>query len=348
MRETADVLSEDARTALAAQGVPVDHIETVPTAELRYDGVDATLTVDLATPDAMRAAFETLHRARFGFINADKRIIADTVSVEAIGVAAARSSPVYGGGVERSETEGGTPVVRVRARMAGAERDTPLYDRDALAPRAFISGPAIIQETNATTIVEPGWRASVDERRNLILERVEPLPARHAVGTEVDPVMLEVFNNLFMAIAEEMGLALQNTASSVNIKERLDFSCALFDVAGALIANAPHIPVHLGSMGDCVRTVIEARGHAKDGRGIRQGDVYVLNAPYHGGTHLPDITVIMPAFDVDGERSRSSPRAAITPISAGSRRDRCRPSAARRRRRRADRQFPAGRRGTVP
>jgi 5-oxoprolinase (ATP-hydrolysing) len=210
--------------------------------------------------------------------------------------------PPFTGEVSPKATEEGTaPIARVRARMAGAEHDAPLYDRDTLAPGARLSGPAIIQETNATTIVEPGWRATVDAHRNLILERVASLPARQAVGTDVDPVMLEVFNNLFMAIAEEMGLALQNTASSVNIKERLDFSCALFDTNGALIANAPHIPVHLGSMGDSVRTIIEARGNNADGRGIRQGDVYVLNAPYHGGSHLPDVTVIMPAFDADGE-----------------------------------------------
>ena len=301
MRETADRLADAARRALEAQGVPSDHIETSPTTELRYEGVDATLTVALAAPDQMRAAFETLHRARFGFINEDKPIIADTVSVEAVGVAPNVSSPAGGGGVERSETGGGTaPIAHVRARMAGEERDTPLYDREALVPGATLSGPAIIQETNATTIVEPGWRATVDAYRNLILERVEPLPSRQAMGTDVDPVMLEVFNNLFMAIAEEMGLALQNTASSVNIKERLDFSCALFDTTGALIANAPHIPVHLGSMGDSVRTIIEARSDARDGRGIRPGDVYVLNAPYHGGSHLPDVTVIMPAFDADG------------------------------------------------
>jgi 5-oxoprolinase (ATP-hydrolysing) len=302
LRETADRLADGARHALEAQGVPLDEIETAATAELRYDGVDATLTVNLAPPAAMRTAFETLHRARFGFINEDKPIIADTVSVEAIGVAANPSSPVYGGGVERSETEGGTaPIAHVRARMAGNEHNTPLYDRDALAPGATLSGPAIVQETNATTIVEPGWCTSVDAHRNLILERVEPLPSRQAVGTEIDPVMLEVFNNLFMAIAEEMGLALQNTAYSVNIKERLDFSCALFDTSSALIANAPHIPVHLGSMGDSVRTIIDTRGDGRDGHGIRQGDVYVLNAPYHGGSHLPDVTVIMPAFDADGE-----------------------------------------------
>jgi 5-oxoprolinase (ATP-hydrolysing) len=301
LRQTADVLGADARRALEAQGVPADQIETAATAELRYDGVDSTLTVALAAPDAMHDAFEILHRARFGFISDDKPIVADTISVEAIGVTPKLSSPARGGGGERSEPEGGTvPITHVRARMAGGERDTPFYDRDALAPGASISGPAIIQETNATTVVEPGWRASVDAHRNLILDRVEPLPARQATGTEVDPVMLEVFNNLFMSIAEEMGLALQNTASSVNIKERLDFSCALFDVSGALIANAPHIPVHLGSMGDSVRTIITARGNNADGRGIRPDDVYVLNAPYHGGSHLPDVTVIMPAFDAEG------------------------------------------------
>jgi 5-oxoprolinase (ATP-hydrolysing) len=301
LRETAATLDEAARHALAAQGVPADRIETAATAELRYDGVDATLTVALAAPADMRTAFESQHRNRFGFISTGKRIIADTISVEAIAAASSLSSAVHGGGVElqRGETEGGTtaPIARVRSRMTGEDRDTPLYDRDALQPGASISGPAIVKETNATTIVEPGWLASVDRLRNLILERTEPLPARHAVGTDTDPVMLEVFNNLFMAIAEEMGLALQNTASSVNIKERLDFSCALFDPTGALIANAPHIPVHLGSMGDSVRTIITARGNAADGRGIRQGDVYVLNAPYHGGSHLPDVTVIMPAFD---------------------------------------------------
>jgi 5-oxoprolinase (ATP-hydrolysing) len=313
LRQTADALAFDARRALEAQGVPADQIETAATAELRYDGVDSTLTVALAAPDEMRAAFESLHRARFGFISEDKHIIIDTVSVEAIsGTASAElrsTSPSWGGRTaearQRGSGSGGgipaaAPIARVRVRMGGEVCDTPLYDRDKLAPSTSIPGPAIIQETNATTIVEPGWRASVDGQRNLILDRTEPLPARQAIGTDVDPVMLEVFNNLFMAIAEEMGLALQNTASSVNIKERLDFSCALFDTTGSLIANAPHIPVHLGSMGDSVRTIISARGDNADGRGIRQGDVYVLNAPYHGGSHLPDVTVIMPAFDADG------------------------------------------------
>jgi 5-oxoprolinase (ATP-hydrolysing) len=176
-----------------------------------------------------------------------------------------------------------------------------MIDRAALSPGNRITGPAIIIDQAATTVVEPGWQAEVDVHANLILTRAVPREVRSAIGTEVDPVMLEVMGNLFMAIAEEMGVALQNTASSVNIKERLDFSCAIFDAEGALIANAPHIPVHLGSMGDSIRTIIDARGDERDGRGMKPGDVYALNAPYRGGTHLPDVTVIMPVFADDGD-----------------------------------------------
>jgi 5-oxoprolinase (ATP-hydrolysing) len=180
-------------------------------------------------------------------------------------------------------------------------------------------------------VVEPGWRATVDARLNLILDRIEALPARRAIGTKADPVMLEVFNNLFMAVAEEMGFALQNTAYSVNIKERLDFSCALFDRAGNLIANAPHMPVHLGSMGDSVRAIREARDG--DGRGMKPGDVYMLNAPYKGGTHLPDVTVVMPVFVQPKPCCSTSPRAATRATSAASRQARCRRAAARSRKR---------------
>jgi 5-oxoprolinase (ATP-hydrolysing) len=175
-----------------------------------------------------------------------------------------------------------------------------LYDRASLESGDTVTGPALIIDPSQTTVVEPGWRAAVDAHENLILTRTTPRTAATA-SAEADPVMLEVMANLFMAIAEEMGVALQNTASSVNIKERLDFSCALFDRAGDLIANAPHIPVHLGSMGDSIKTIIAARGDARDGRGMKPGDVYVLNAPYRGGTHLPDITVIMPVFADDGD-----------------------------------------------
>ena len=179
--------------------------------------------------------------------------------------------------------------------FAGQWQDTPFYDRDALGPEDTIAGPAVIRERNTTTVIDPGWRAQVTALNHLILRRVEPLQRASAIGTRVDPVLLEVFNNLFMSIAEQMGVTLANTATSVNIKERLDFSCALFDAQGNLIANAPHMPVHLGSMGESVQEIMRRRGDT-----MRPGDVYVLNAPYAGGTHLPDITVVMPVF-LDGQ-----------------------------------------------
>jgi 5-oxoprolinase (ATP-hydrolysing) len=220
-----------------------------------------------------------------------------------------------------------------------------VLQRDQLAVGTLVSGPAIIIDETATTVVEPGWQAEVDAQANLILTRSVPRQAAPALGTEADPVMLEVMGNLFMAIAEEMGVALQNTASSVNIKERLDFSCALFDAGGALIANAPHIPVHLGSMGDSIRTIIDARGGARDGRGMKPGDVYALNAPYRGGTHLPDVTVIMPVF-VDHADQEPAWYVAARGHHADSRRDRAGIDAAgqprRARGRRADRQCAAG------
>jgi 5-oxoprolinase (ATP-hydrolysing) len=183
-----------------------------------------------------------------------------------------------------------------------AARGEEPYDRGSLPAGTRIAGPAIIVDPSATTVIEAGWQAEVDPLGNLILTRAVPRAASRVIGTAADPVMLEIFNNLFMAIAEEMGVALQSTASSVNIKERLDFSCAMFDGKGRLIANAPHIPVHLGSMGDSIRTIIDARGEARDGRGMKPGDAYVLNAPYRGGTHLPDITVIVPVF-VEGDET---------------------------------------------
>ena len=180
--------------------------------------------------------------------------------------------------------------------MEGEEHETPVYDRDVLVPGNRVTGPAIVREQTATTVVEPGWQAELTAKSHLVLTRVVPLERTFAVGTECDPVMLEVFNNLFMSIAEQMGVTLENTAYSVNIKERLDFSCALFDPDGRLVANAPHIPIHLGSMGESVRTVLlENRG------ALKPGDVYVVNAPYNGGTHLPDVTVITPIFDEAGE-----------------------------------------------
>jgi 5-oxoprolinase (ATP-hydrolysing) len=179
--------------------------------------------------------------------------------------------------------------------VAGKWRETPAYERADLLPGDVVDGPAIIIEPTSTTVVDPGWQAQLSERNHLIVQRIEALQREVAVGTKVDPVMLEVFNNLFMSIAEQMGSTLENTAYSVNIKERLDFSCALFDPHGNLVANAPHMPVHLGSMSESIRTVIRERADA-----MSPGDVYMLNAPYNGGTHLPDITVITPVFDAAG------------------------------------------------
>jgi 5-oxoprolinase (ATP-hydrolysing) len=296
----ANALADDARAALVAQGAASSNVQSTARVALRYEGVDATLSIALQPATDMRAAFEAEHRRRFGFASGDKPLIVESLSVEAMEIARLQ------GELPAAPSLGHSVPMKVRARLGGEERDIPVFDRDFIPPGAEIPGPAIVREATATTIVEPGWRARVDSLRNLILERNDPLPARTAIGTAVDPVSLELFNNLFMAVAEEMGLSLQSTASSVNIKERLDFSCALFDAEGALIANAPHIPVHLGSMSDSVRAVIAARGCAqdglpRDGRGIRNGDVYVLNAPYRGGSHLPDVTVIMPVFDDSGD-----------------------------------------------
>ncbi len=295
-------LEAEAVAALRAQGV--EEAEVSRRAALRYAGSDTALEVDFG--DGMETAFIEAHRARFGFVS-DAEVVVETVIVEAVG---RNSSPERGGGPAKL-VEGSHADVRAMlekrdpstTRFAGGpppRAGEDLFSRASLSPGDTIPGPALIIDATATTVVEPGWRAEVDALDNLILTRSAPRDAAPAMGTQVDPVMLEVMGNLFMAIAEEMGVALQNTASSVNIKERLDFSCALFDRAGELIANAPHIPVHLGSMGDSIRTVITARGEDRDGRGMRPGDVYVLNAPYRGGTHLPDITVIMPVF-VEGD-----------------------------------------------
>jgi len=285
-------LAHQARSDLTAQGFADSALTTMVRAEIKFAGSDTPLVVPFGPANAMRTAFEALHRLRFGFFAEDKALVVEALEVEAVAASGQTPSTVGDG------TSGQPPgaVTRVPVRMAGAGHDVPVYRRNDFGPGATVDGPAILLEDTGTTVVEPGWRASADATLNLILERTTPLPARTAIGTDADPIMLEVFNNRFMACAEQMGEALRATAYSVNIKERLDFSCALFDATGALIANAPHIPVHLGSMGESIRTVIGSRGSGKDGRGTKRGDVYMLNAPYNGGTHLPDITVIMPVF----------------------------------------------------
>ena len=284
-------LREQARAELVSQGFAEDRIAVAARAEIKFAGSDTPLTVPFSPADQMTAAFETLHRRRFGFFAEGKALVVETLEAEAVGLSGQTAE--VGGDLSPR-----TPDIVTRAVvwMAGASHDTPVYRRDAFGPGAAVNGPAVILEDTGTTVVEPGWRAEADAGLNLILKRVVPLPARTAIGTHADPILLEVFNSRFMAAAEQMGEALRATAYSVNIKERLDFSCAVFDAGGALIANAPHIPVHLGSMGESIRTVIASRGEARDGRGMKRGDVYMLNAPYNGGTHLPDITVITPVF----------------------------------------------------
>jgi 5-oxoprolinase (ATP-hydrolysing) len=283
-----DALEGSARGDLAAQGIGSERIAVKRTLHLKYEGTDTTLVTNLDDRLRVIAAFEAKYRQQYGFLMPGKPLVIEAVAVEAIGTtyAAADSVPTFApraGALTRIRTN--------RIYTDGAFHEAAVFDRDHLRPGDAIAGPAVIREDNATTVVEPGWRATFTVRGDLLLERTEALRRTHAIGTTADPVLLEVFNNLFMAIAEQMGVTLANTAYSVNIKERLDFSCALFDTDGNLIANAPHMPVHLGSMGESVKTIIERRrGTMKD------GDVFVLNAPYNGGTHLPDITVIAPVF----------------------------------------------------
>ncbi len=287
-------LAAAASAEVHGQGVPAGRIELSRRVSLRYSGTDTALTVPAGTVSAMQEAFEAAYRTRYSFLMPGRALIVESISLEAIGrtrgpgagaEAAAGARPLPTGAAAA------TPASSVEMFSDGALRATPVWQRSQLAPGTRVPGPAIIAEDNATTIVEPGWAAAVTVHGDLVLERVVPRPMRTAIGTSADPVMLEIFNNLFMAIAEQMGLTLANTAYSVNIKERLDFSCALFDQDGQLIANAPHMPVHLGSMGESVKTVI-----ARNAGRMRPGDVFVLNDPYNGGTHLPDITVITPVF----------------------------------------------------
>ncbi|MEU2567881.1 hydantoinase B/oxoprolinase family protein [Streptomyces althioticus] len=280
----ADELEETARAELRAEDVPEERVAVTRRAQLRYDGTDTTLTVGLTDPDTMRRAFEDRHRATYSF-TLDRPVVVEALSVEATGT----TEPPD---LSALATWSGRPAApaTVRLHTGGAWRDVPLHRREDLPPGETVTGPAIIAEDGSTTVVDAGWRAATTDEGHLVMERVA-VPQGSEVDTEVDPVLLEIFNNLFMSIAEQMGARLESTAQSVNIKERLDFSCALFDPDGNLVANAPHIPVHLGSMGTSVKEVIRRRGAS-----MRPGDTYAVNDPYHGGTHLPDVTVITPVF----------------------------------------------------
>ena len=293
-------LRTQAEAALQAQGVHQRDIRSLCKLQVRYEGTDTALPcsldweapVDHAALSHLRQEFEQAYRQRFAFLMPDRALVIEAVAIEALGAGegAAMSKP------SSSVHPRYAPEPQTKVRMycqadeqVAGWREAALYVGEALRDGAVIDGPAILAEKNATTVIEPGWQAVVTEH-GVELERVRQRVNQHAGGTEADPVMLEVFNNLFMNIAEQMGLRLQNTAHSVNIKERLDFSCALFDVDGNLIANAPHMPVHLGSMSESIKTVIDANPD------MQQGDIFVLNDPYHGGTHLPDITVVTPVY----------------------------------------------------
>ena len=293
-------LDAQARAELLAQGEPEQSIRVRHRLHLRYEGTDTSLPVDAGDEAAMRERFEVAYRQRFAFLMPDRALVIESAVVEALGESGQGAS-LAPPGHRAGPLE---PQARVRVFAAGAWHDTPLYRRERMIAGDTVDGPAVIAEATATTVVEPGWRAAMNARGDLVLERHQPRPRRVAVGTDADPVMLEIFNNLFMSIAEQMGYRLQNTAHSVNIKERLDFSCAVFDRDGNLVANAPHMPVHLGSMGASVRAIIDAHaGPQARSRGaapLEPGDVYVLNDPYAGGTHLPDVTVITPVFDAAG------------------------------------------------
>jgi 5-oxoprolinase (ATP-hydrolysing) len=294
IRAEMDALTRAAMQEVLSQGAPPERVELRERAHLRYEGTDTALITPFGKIADMRRDFEAAYKRRFSFLMPGREIIIEALSVEAIG----KSDTFIETPVDQEARPPAAAARYAQMTTGGKTLTTPIFLREALAVGQQIDGPAIIAERNATTIVEPGWRAEVTPTGHLVLKRVLARESGAAPGTEVDPVMLEVFNNLFMSIAEQMGVSLANTAYSVNIKERLDFSCALFDVEGNLIANAPHIPVHLGSMGESVKMVISRNA----GR-IEPGDVYVLNDPYNGGTHLPDVTVITPVFDDRGKEA---------------------------------------------
>jgi len=277
---------------MRAQGVQAGAIRCERKLHLRYLGSDTALLVAFSSLAGIQSSFEQTHQQRFGFISPEKPLVVEAIQVEVIGAAEqpalVSESPAGQGELKALSVQ---PTV-----MNGATVDTAFYDRDTLPVDRPVEGPAVVIERTGTIVVEPGWQAILTRENNILLERYQPLPTRVAIGTQVDPVMLEIFNNLFMSIAEQMGMVLENTASSVNIKERLDFSCAVFDQQGDLIANAPHMPVHLGSMSESIKTVIRERVGS-----MQPGDAYLLNDPYNGGTHLPDVTLIKPVFDPDGK-----------------------------------------------
>ena len=287
-----EILSSQAKKDLNDQDISDASIILLKNAFLHYKGSHQNLEIKFDKPENMRKSFEQEHKKRFGFFVQDREIFIEMLTVEAVG----KKTENYDFLNPNTSTTKANPITFKKMYVNGSEINTPIYKRDELIIGQNISGPAIIVEATGTNIIDDGWSGTLDKHYNLILSRVEEKKLQKGIGTSVDVVMLEVFNNLFMNIAEQMGATLANTAYSVNIKERLDFSCALFNNEGSLVANAPHVPVHLGSMSEAIKTVVRLN---KDN--IYPDDVFVLNAPFNGGTHLPDVTVITPVFDKNGK-----------------------------------------------
>ena len=300
LRDIEAALRDGVRAALLDQAIEAARIQTTTRVHLRYAGTVTALAVPLADPAAMRRAFEAEHRTRYGFVVEGRALVVEQIDVEGVGTVEEIDEPELALVPTLADAQP-RPVRELQLfaaeapHLPAARHTAPVFDRGRLTPGDEIEGPALVCGETTTVVVEPGWRAALSGRDHLVLERIEPIERQAAVGTASDPIMLEIFNNLFMTIAEQMGVTLQNTAFSVNVKERLDFSCAVFDPAGGLVANAPHMPVHLGSMSESVRAVLRARGDT-----LKPGSAIALNNPYNGGTHLPDITIIMPVFDPEG------------------------------------------------
>ncbi len=287
-------LGDEAKAEIQPQLTDSDHLRVEERLHVRYDGTDSSLEIllpqtgDIAAE--VRRAFEDEHRKRYGFIMEGKALVVAVAVAEAIG----ETDVVEEKAQEIKSDVNIAPIANHSVYIGGSWKEIPFYIREQMQPGSVIDGPAVIVERTGANVIEPGWQAEITALNHLVMKRLVPIERSNAIGTEADPVLLEVFNNLFMSVAEQMGAALENTAYSVNIKERLDFSCAIFDPDGNLVANAPHVPVHLGSMGASVRTIIRERRGA-----MNSGDFYALNDPYNGGTHLPDITVVAPVFDDD-------------------------------------------------
>ena len=295
MIQQLDRLQQSGIGELKEQGDSCESLSFNRLLHIRYQGSDTALIVSCDSLDRIKARFEEVHQMRFGFVSPEKQMIVESIQVEVI--SGARPSQIKNTVRHKEDDESSMTADAVMpCFMDDNWCDTPCYQRQSMYVGQPVNGPAIVLDPTGTVVVEPGWRALLKDDNNLIVERYLARKETRAIGTEVDPVMLEIFNNLFMSIAEQMGSVLENTAASVNIKERLDFSCAIFDPKGALVANAPHMPVHLGSMGESIKTVIRERGVD-----IHPGDAYILNAPYNGGTHLPDVTIIKPVFTEEGE-----------------------------------------------